>query len=103
MNILFVCNQGKHRSRTAADLFADDYATKSAGIYTNLTKQDIEWAGLVVVMEEHQRTFIAKKFPEGYMKKQILCLDIPDIYSYEQPELIALLRNCLLTITPPVY
>lgn len=92
MNILFVCNQGQNRSKTAEFLFRD-FNTKSAGLYNNLlTKEQLEWANIMFVMEEFQRREISKRFPEEYMKKRILCLDIPDYYYFNQPELIDILK-----------
>ena len=93
MNILFVCNQGRHRSRTAAELFSKEYNTKYCGVYSNLSKNDIDWANLIVVMEDHQRKEISIKFPKEYLAKQILCASIPDIYSYNQPELILIIKE----------
>ena len=52
-----------------------------------------EWADMIIVMEDHQRTEISKRFPRQYIKKQILNLDIPDIYKYNQPELIEVLKE----------
>jgi predicted protein tyrosine phosphatase len=46
-------------------------------------------------MEEWQRSHIAEHFPEQYLKKKILVMDIPDIYKYNQPELVELLRKKL--------
>lgn len=90
MNIIFLCNQGMHRSRTAAELFSGDFA----GIYNNVvTTEQLAFADIIVVMEEHQRSFIAEHFPELYLKKRIVSLDIPDIYQYRQPELCALLEE----------
>ena len=48
---------------------------------------------MIIVMEDHQRTEISKRFPRQYIKKQILNLDIPDIYKYNQPELIEVLKE----------
>ncbi|MDD9954491.1 MAG: phosphotyrosine protein phosphatase [Candidatus Woesearchaeota archaeon] len=90
MHILFVCNQGKHRSRTAAELFGGSYK----GIYENLvTKEDMQRADLVVVMEEHQRKALAEMFPSLYLQKRIISFEIPDIYSYNQPVLVDLLKE----------
>lgn len=100
MKILFVCNQGKHRSKTAAELIKDDFETKYSGIYTNINKEDLNWADLILVMEDHQRKEISIKFPKEYLTKQILCLDVPDIYSYNQPELISLLEERLRIALP---
>ena len=93
MNILFICNQNMYRSRTAEDLFKEALSVKSAGLYNNpVTAEQLEWADLVLVMEEEQRIEISKRFPKQYLQKRILSLDIPDIYHYNQPELIDLLK-----------
>lgn len=95
MNVLFVCNQNKHRSKTAEEVFKPEFKTKSAGLYNErpLTKQQLNWADLVLVMEECQISEIAKRFPEYYLTKRIISLDIPDRYSYNQPELIEVLQK----------
>ncbi len=95
MNILFVCNQNENRSKTAEEIFKDKFNTKSAGLFNEnpLTKEQLQWADKIIVMEEHQREEIGKRFPKEYMKKMILCLDIPDMFHYNQPELINLLKN----------
>ena len=93
MNILFICNQNMYRSKTAEDLFKGILSVKSAGLYNNIvTAGQLDWADLVLVMEEEQRKELSKRFPAQYLKKRILSLDIPDIYSYNQPELIAVLN-----------
>jgi len=33
VNILFICNQGENRSKTAAEIFSGKYQTTSAGLY----------------------------------------------------------------------
>ncbi|MDP2909147.1 MAG: phosphotyrosine protein phosphatase [Nanoarchaeota archaeon] len=95
MRLLFICNQNRHRSKTAEELFKDKFETRSAGLYNEkpVTKKQLEWADTVVVMEDEQRSEIAKRFPEVYIKKRIISLSIPDIYSYNQPELIKVLMH----------
>ena len=95
MNVLFICNQNQNRSRTAEEVFKGKFQTKSAGLYNEkpVTQKQLSWADIVVVMEDSQRTEIAKRFPSEYMKKRILSLDIPDIYHYNQPELIKALNS----------
>jgi len=97
MNILFVCNQNQNRSKTAADIFKDQYKTKSAGLYNQrpVTQKQIEWADTVIVMEDEQRTELSKRFPKYYLQKRILSLDIPDVYKYNQPELVNKLQSKL--------
>ena len=85
MNLLFVCNLGRNRSRTAAEILSDKHNTRYRGIYSNLiAKEDVAWADLVIVMEDHQRSEIAKRFPEEYLKKKIISIDVPDIYNYNK-------------------
>lgn len=44
-------------------------------------------------MEKKQREVLAQRFPELYLKKRILCLDIPDVYQYNQEELKEALKT----------
>lgn len=104
MNILFICNQGKNRSKTAAQLFSGRFQTASAGLYsdTPVTKSQLSQAGVVVVMEEKHRTEIARRFPAIYLQKRILVLDIPDIYRYGQPALVQLLKSRMSRLLWPI-
>lgn len=100
MNILFICNQNQNRSKTAEQLLKDRYNTKSAGLFNEkpVTEKQIKWADTVIVMEDSQRSEIAKRFPELYMEKKILSLNIPDIYNYDQTELKELINSNLKSI-----
>ncbi len=95
MKVLFICNQNENRSKTAEQLFKDRFKTKSAGLfnYKPVTESQIKWADAIIVMEDRQRTEIAKRFPKQYMHKRILSLNIPDIFTYNQPKLIDLLKS----------
>lgn len=90
VNILFLCNQGKNRSRTAAELFRGPFQTDSAGLYCHkpVTARQVAWADVIIVMEDRHRTEIAKRFPALYLRKRILTLGIPDLYYRGQPELL---------------
>lgn len=94
MRVLFVCNQNKHRSKTAEELFSASFETASAGLYAGelVTQESISWADLVVVMEDEQRLEISKRFPTEYLRKRILSLGISDVYHYNQPELKEILQ-----------
>jgi predicted protein tyrosine phosphatase len=50
----------------------------------------LDWAHQVFVMEKRQRRYLQTRFAAVLKDKKIVCLGIPDIYSYMQPELIAL-------------
>jgi predicted protein tyrosine phosphatase len=97
MNVLFICNQNKNRSRTAEEMFKDRFNTKSAGLYNSkpVTEKQICWADAIVVMEDCQRSELAKRFPKQYLSKRILSINVPDIYKYNQPELIDILNSKL--------
>ena len=95
MKVLFICNQNKHRSKTAEELFRGKWETRSAGLYNEhpVSEQQVAWADIIIVMEEHQRSEIARRFPQMYLQKKILSIDIQDIYQYNQPELKRMLRK----------
>ncbi len=97
MKVLFICNQNQHRSKTAEEIFKSKFKTKSAGLYNTkpVTKKQLSWADTIVVMEDEQRSEIAKRFPGIYIQKRILSLNIPDIYQYNQPELVSILKTKL--------
>jgi predicted protein tyrosine phosphatase len=101
MKVLFVCNQNIHRSKTAEQLFKGRFETRSAGLFndTPLDEEKLKWADIVAVMEDRQRKEIAERFPSLYLRKKIVCLDIPDMYHYNQPELIRLLNERVERLT----
>jgi predicted protein tyrosine phosphatase len=94
MKVLFVCNQGRHRSKTAEALFKDRFETKSGSLYGEhpVSAQDLAWADTIVVMEEHQREELVKRFPKECIRKRLITLGVPDVYGFEQPELVDVLR-----------
>jgi len=93
-NVLFVCNQNQNRSKTAEIIFKNKFNTKSAGLYnTNpVTAKQISWGDVILVMEEEQRSELAKRFPKQYIQKRILSLDIPDVYKFNDQKLIKSLQ-----------
>ncbi len=95
MRVLFICNQNENRSKTAELIFKSRFETRSAGLFNEIpvTEDELSWAEIVVVMEDFQRSEIAKRFPKQYMQKQILSLEVPDIYHFNQPELIDVLKR----------
>ena len=95
MNVLFICNQNLNRSKTAENIFKKKFNVKSAGLYNEnpVSKKQISWADIIVVMEESQRNVLAERFPKEYMQKRILSMGIPDVYYYNQPELVDLMKS----------
>ena len=98
-NALFVCSANKLRSPTAEQVFANwpNVETDSAGLLETadviLSSDQIEWADVIFVMEKKQRSKLSKKFGRHLRGKRVICLDIPDVFGYMQPELVALLEK----------
>ena len=103
-NILFVCSANIQRSKTAEDYFAAKYPNlhfDSAGTNLKICQKEgtnpmttvlLDWADLVLVMEEKHRKLI-KPHAKNKGVKKIKVLGIRDIYKYYQPELIELLEE----------
>ncbi len=104
MKVLFVCNQGMHRSRTAAEMFKGRLETKFAGLFSEspVTEQQMQWADTIVVMEDFQREELRERFPRAFMLKRVLTLGIPDRYSYGQPELVRLIDEKMEELLQPL-
>jgi predicted protein tyrosine phosphatase len=102
MKLLFICNQNRHRSLTAEELFRDRFETRSAGLYNEhpVDEDALGWADVVVVMEDFQRQELGRRFPKAYLKKRIVSLNIPDIYQYGQPELRQVLEERMKDALP---
>ncbi|HLC80765.1 MAG TPA: phosphotyrosine protein phosphatase [Candidatus Nanoarchaeia archaeon] len=95
MNALFICNQNQNHSKLAEEIFKEKFSTKSAGLFNQkpLTEKELDWAEVVFVMEDFQRSEIAKRFPKLYMQKRILSLDVPDEYNYKDTSLAKILKS----------
>jgi len=95
--ILFVCSQNKLRSPTAEQVFSEipGLDVLSAGTnhdaVTPLSSELVEWADKIFVMENMHREKLQKRFRSSLKGKKIICLGIPDNFSYMDPELVAIL------------
>jgi predicted protein tyrosine phosphatase len=95
---LFICTQNRLRSPTAEQVFASwpGVETDSAGLGNDadvpLSTEQIAWANIIFVMEKAHRNRLAQRFRAHLKGKRVICLDIPDDYTYMQPELVTLLK-----------
>ena len=95
MRILFVCTGNVDRSKTAEEMFKDmkGYEVRSAGtsIAANvpLSRELIDWAEVIFVMEIKHENAVLKLDPNSWEK--LHCLYIPDRFYHNQPELRGLL------------
>lgn len=96
-NILFLCGRNQWRSPTAEQIFADHPGVEcaSAGLShdaeTPISIELLEWADLIFVMERVHKARLAARFKDHLAGKRVVCLDIPDRYTFMDPALVKLL------------
>ena len=97
--LLFVCRMNMKRSATAERLFGKraDLDVRSAGTASDalvrVNRNMLDWADVVFIMDEHQRRWLEAAFPNHPALSKIVCLDIPDHFTFLQPELVQLLET----------
>lgn len=91
MNILFVCSQGINRSKTAENLVP---GSKSLGIFNRYMsiRKYLLWADVIICMMEEHKHEVLKHHP---FTNDIRIMGIPDVYEYNDPELIKLMKKRL--------
>ncbi len=101
-HVLFVCEGNLHRSPTAERLYSTTpgIKTRSAGLSSHarvqVTDELLAWADAVFVMEERLLGLLQKGFRKTLERKELVCLDVPDDFQYQQPELVAVLTDRLV-------
>ena len=100
---LFVCSANQLRSPTAEAIYTGNpsYEVKSAGTdaFNNtvqLTRELVDWADVIYVMEKHHWNKMTKMFGFDFIEsKKVVVLNIPDRYQRMDPDLIKLLKSKL--------
>ena len=98
MRVLFFCSLNLSRSPTAESVFSrvSGIEAMSAGTEKNaempVSAELIEWAEIVLVMEEHHRKKLQDRFGKMLREKKLVVLEIPDLYGYGNPELVQVLK-----------
>lgn len=93
-NVLFVCSKNQWRSPTAVAVWRKHPALSVRSVGTSaaarhrVSAEDIEWADVIVVMEDEHRRRILADFTAAVAQKPVHVLDIPDEYQYMDPELV---------------
>lgn len=99
LRVLFLCSQNRLRSPTAEQVFADwpGIETSSAGLNQDaenpLTPELLAWSQLIFVMERAHRSKLSTRYKQYLKGQRVICLDIPDDYSYMDPALVTLLQT----------
>jgi len=97
-HVLFVCGRNQWRSPTAERLYRADprVEARSAGVSAKsrhqISRADIEWADLILVMEASYGSWIRDQFHQLTLPP-IKSLDIPDEYEFMDAELIAAIQS----------
>jgi predicted protein tyrosine phosphatase len=103
-NILFICYGNLNRSPTAANVARKlaednklhiDVASAGIAVYAEnaLTKYIADQADIIFVMEDYMKDLL-----QGYYSQRpekIIVLNIPDIYTRNDPELVQILEKQL--------
>lgn len=98
-NLLFLCSRNKWRSPTAEAIFRGraGIETDSAGLSPDaevpLSRDHVEWADLILVMEKVHLARLKRKFGTLLAGKRVVVLDVPDQYRFMDPELVRLLES----------
>lgn len=99
LRILFVCSRNQWRSRTAEQLFrqTEGWQVRSAGTASSarirVSAALIEWAEVIFVMEDHHKKRLREQYRDLLRDCTLHVLHIPDIYRYQDPELVELLES----------
>lgn len=100
-NLLFICSRNQWRSPTAEQVWRKQagFNVRSAGTSPNARKSvsasDIQWADVIMVMEQKHKQQLVAKFNRLLTYKTLYVLDIADDYQYMDPELIEELQACV--------
>ena len=106
MKVLFLCSRNRLRSPTAQQIFAEvpGWEVDSAGIAPDaehvVSREELEWADLIFVMERRHRSQLQRRFGSLLREKRLVVLSIPDDYDFMQAELVDLLRQRVGPYTP---
>ena len=92
--VLFVCTQNKVRSLTAEHLYRGrpDLEVKSCGTATfaknQLTAELLGWSEVVFFFDDSQMEVIEKRFSKETQGKPVICLGLPDVFTYKSDALV---------------
>jgi predicted protein tyrosine phosphatase len=98
-NLLFICSKNQWRSPTAELLFKNhpEHTAQSAGTSEKarirVNQKMIDRADVIWVMERKHKQLLQQRFDISV--KQLIVLDIEDNYQFNDPELVAILKDAL--------
>ena len=105
--VLFICRYNRMRSPTAERVYARraDLEVRSAGTSSDalarINERMLEWADLIFIMDDEQRRSLEVRFTGHPALQRLICLNIPDEFTFLQPELVELLEARVGPHLPP--
>jgi predicted protein tyrosine phosphatase len=99
LHVLFVCSRNQWRSPTAEQVWRRHpqvdarSAGTSAGARHVVSAVDLAWADVVLVMEDKHKARLLADHRALLASRRLHVLDIPDDYTYMDPELVDLLGD----------
>ncbi len=99
LKILFVCAKNQWRSPTAAAIYRNDarLSVQSAGLSKQspcpISAKLLEWADVVMVMENDHTSRIRDRYRGQMRLPEIISLDIPDDYPLMDKTLIGIIKH----------
>lgn len=108
LHLLFICTANLERSPTAENYFKtwDGIIAKSAGVASYaripLSKDILNWADQIFVMENFHREEILERFYEIAvdLEEKIIVLGIDDVFSKYDPHLTEILKERTIPYLP---
>ncbi|QUM91437.1 phosphotyrosine protein phosphatase [Moritella sp. 36] len=100
-NILFICSRNQWRSPTGEQVWKNhsELSVRSAGTSPKAKRtvnaKDIQWADVILVMEEKHKNRLKAEFTRLLNYKDIQVLDIPDDYQYMDSELVEIMQQAV--------
>lgn len=97
--VLFICRLNRYRSATAERIFCKrkDLDVRSAGTaedaLVRVNARMLDWAEVIFVMDPSQMEALRRMFPSHPALEHVICLEIEDVYSFLQPQLVELLQQ----------
>jgi len=107
IKLLFVCSRNQWRSPTAEKAYQKDPRVDARsrgtarGAVRSLTAGDLQWADMVLVMEQKHQRYITSHFGKLVHRKPLHVLDIPDDYQFMDAELVEAIRSAVEPLIAP--
>ena len=99
INLLFVCSMNQWRSPTGEALYrnVDGVSVRSArsskSAKRRVSHKDINWADMILVMEQKHKSRLMSEYRQDLKYKTIHVLDIPDDYRFMDEDLIEIIQG----------